>query len=177
MMRLNERLRIRKRAASSAKLLVESIRKAAMELLRTNDLHGIPNEVRLFYLLVVMLSKACHDQNVDRMLELVGFGRFLRNAVHSQETFDFSLAHAIIGWVRNALSGTNSGSDNMLAVSVALNSLEETISLTSGRGLVEIWMALFPASHLDTTGNMANHLESADRRLSHLSGTISKYPL
>ena len=107
------------------------------------------------------------------MLELVSYGRFLRHAVQSPETFDFSLAYAIVEWIRKALSNAQSGSQTVAEVVQGVNALEAIISLTSGGGLVEIWRTLSSGSPLDADGTMTKHLGECERRLRRSSDDSS----
>lgn len=98
------------------------------------------------------------------MLELVAYGRFLHNATQSPETFDFSLAYAIVGWIRTIISGLQEDSPIISEVVNGINALDSVISMTSGKGLSDIWRALSSGvSHVG--GSKLKGLDTADRRL------------
>ena len=104
------------------------------------------------------------------MLELVAYGRFLSNATQSPETFDFSLAYAIVDWIRTTISKSQGASRGISEVVSSVNALENVISMTSGKGLTEIWRRLSAGvSSSADGGGMVQHLDSADRRLHHRS--------
>ncbi|TBU59248.1 midasin [Dichomitus squalens] len=151
----SERARVQGRAAASAKLLVESIRNAAIEFLNVTDFSG-----------------AC-DDDIDRLSELVAYGRFLRHAVQFPETFDFSLAFAIVEWIRKALQHSQGRSQGVSEVAQRINALEGIVSLTSGSCLVEIWRTLSSGIPPDADGSMTRHLDDADRRLHRFSNDIN----
>ena len=109
------------------------------------------------------------------MSELVALGRFLGSAMQSPEAFDFSLAYAIVDWIRKPLSNASVVPDSISDVVKGVNLLENTICLTSGSGLVEIWRALSSGCSPDVDGTMIAHLENADRRLRQCSGDMSAY--
>ena len=96
------------------------------------------------------------------MLDLVAFGRFLGNAAQSSTTFDFSLAIAISGWIRQAVRDAISQSSFSGVVQNAAN-LEDVISLTSGVAMTEIWSALTNTSSTDVS--CVAQLDATDRRL------------
>ncbi|KAI1794980.1 midasin [Ganoderma leucocontextum] len=150
----SDRTRVQNRAAISSKLLVASIRNAATTFL--NEIN-VSNEDRY---------------DIDRMLELVAYGRFLCNATQSPETFDFSLAYAIVDWIRTTVSGSQEGSGGVSEVVSGVNALEGVISMTSGKGLTEVWKALSSGSSSDADGSMIKHLDNVDRRLRRSSDDI-----
>ncbi|KAM5539433.1 hypothetical protein V8D89_006885 [Ganoderma adspersum] len=143
----SERTRVQNRAAVSSKLLVASIRNAATAFLNSTN---VDNE-------------GSHD--IDRMLELVAYGRFLHNATQSPETFDFSLAYAIVGLIRTNISGLQEDSRIISEVINGINTLDSVISMTSGKGLTDIWRALSSGVSSSVGGSKSKDLDSADRRL------------
>ncbi len=99
------------------------------------------------------------------MLELVAYGRFLCNATQSPETFDFSLAYAIVDWIRTTISAPWETSRSVSEVVRGVNALEGVISMTSGKGLTEVWRGLSSGISSRADGSMMKHLDSVDRRL------------
>ena len=114
------------------------------------------------------------------MLELVAYGRFLCNATQSPETFDFSLAYAIVDWIRTSISKSQEASCGVSEVVSGVNAFESVISMTSGKGLTEIWRGLSAGTSSSADGGMVQHLDSADRRLHRSPGDFSTsvpYPI
>lgn len=101
------------------------------------------------------------------MLELVAFGRFLRTAIQSPTTFDFSLAIAISGWVKQTLRDISVESSIFGDIIQSARALDEVISLTSGIGLSAIWTALASIPPADIDGSHVAQLDNADRCLRH----------
>ena len=96
------------------------------------------------------------------MLELVTFGRFLRAAVQFSATFDFSLAHAMVVWIRQLLADPIEQSSGV-NISSSVEALEAHVSLTSGNGLTAIWAALAPGISLNDDSSEVSARERADR--------------
>lgn len=108
------------------------------------------------------------------MLQLVAFGRFLRQSVQSATTFNFSLAFAIVEWIRQALRPSTEVSPKFIDIADSFRTLDQTMSLTSGLALTELWKTWYSEVPLTSSneGQIAM-LEKGSRRLAPLLGNIS----
>ena len=108
------------------------------------------------------------------MLQLVAFGRFLRQSVQSITTFNFSLAFAIVEWIRRALRPSTEVSPKFIDITDSFQALDKAMSLTSGLALTELWKAWSSGVPLASSdkGQIAV-LEKGSRRLAPLLDNIS----
>ncbi|KAI0647852.1 midasin [Trametes meyenii] len=103
--------------------------------------------------------------DVDAMLRMVAFGRYLQEAMRSEATFDFSLAFAIVGWIEEAVVRHSVTSTAFSDIFSALASLKDVVSLQTGLGLIGIWRRLWPSPAVYAHGDNVVELYRIDRRL------------
>ncbi|KAL1950443.1 hypothetical protein VTO73DRAFT_5567 [Trametes versicolor] len=143
----SDELRPEKKAAVSAQALVQTIKASSAAFLERSDLISGPADV-------------------DAMVKIVAFGRYLQGAARVEGTFDFSLAFAVIEWIEQAINARHPTSEVFVDVSRGVTRVKEVVSLSTGIGLISIWRRLWPGRVATSNGEHVAELESADRRLS-----------
>ncbi|KAG5644766.1 hypothetical protein DXG03_007674 [Asterophora parasitica] len=93
--------------------------------------------------------------------KLLGYGRHLR-AISGAAFVDFSALHAACRWIADAV---DSSSSTFLVVASRLNELRDTISLSTGLGLVEIWSGFFVDRPLTASSANLDVIEMQSARL------------
>ena len=73
------------------------------------------------------------------MLEIVHLGRFLRSSIASSPAFDFSLVFEIIQRLQHALRVSSGAELYFAGIGDSLKALENIVSLSSGKGLIDLW--------------------------------------
>lgn len=97
------------------------------------------------------------------MLTLLQDGRHLRRTMTS-DTFDFSAVQAITRWITDSLENCSSA---FMSLATQARALSETVSLSSGLGLTEIWSAFFidelPTSVVTELGDLEKFTSALQR--------------
>lgn len=124
-----------------------------------------------------VVTDADISQIVDKLLDIVAFGRFLRDAIGSLETFDFSLALAISEWIKQALRDLPAECLRFSDVLQSVARLDAVIALKSGLALNEIWEAFTSRPPADIDGTRTAELECAGRRLRPAANEQGKFTL
>lgn len=93
------------------------------------------------FLTCYTLPLICHSDQGDIMLSLtlLGYSRYLRR-VTANESFDFSALQAICRWITDAVEDCPPA---FIQLATQARILSETVSLSSGLGLIEIWSSVF----------------------------------
>ncbi|RDX53520.1 midasin [Lentinus brumalis] len=141
LMYTNERVRLQHQAISNVKLLVESIKEAAIALLDTGSL------------------ELGRHHEVDKFIAIVAYGRFLSHAVQASGAFDFSLAIAAFDLIKSSVAEPTPGLAHIVP---SVKAFQEVISLKSGAGLIEIWGTFLSKS--PTVKSRVEELEHSDMR-------------
>ncbi|KAI0754666.1 midasin [Daedaleopsis nitida] len=143
----NERARIRQLATNQARLVVNSVQNAATAFLAVTDMDRL------------------ECGTVEKLLDIVAFGRFLRGALCSLETFDFSLALAISEWIKQVLRDLPAQCLRFSDVLQSVATLDAVIALKPGLALNEIWEAFTSRPSADVDGTRTAELECAGSQL------------
>ncbi|KAI0822070.1 midasin [Trametes gibbosa] len=134
------------KASADAKALVGTIKTFSTEFLKQPDF---------------TLGHA----DVSTVMDIVAFGRYLQGATEVEGTFNFSLAFAVVDWIQQSVNEFHSSQAIFTELSTAVARLKDAVSLSTGIGLIDLWMKL----SLQCVG-LSNHveidnLERADRHL------------
>ncbi|CDO69902.1 hypothetical protein BN946_scf184884.g61 [Trametes cinnabarina] len=140
------------RAVDAAHRLIETIKDASTTFLSRSP----------FY--------ASHS-DVDALLAFAAYGRFLQGASPSAESFDFSLALAVVEWMEQVFS-IHDRSSTLVDISRAASNLKAVVSLSTGTGLFDMWRKLSPEQTCSTQGDMLLRLEDAARGLADVQRGI-----
>ncbi|KAH9924312.1 midasin [Epithele typhae] len=136
--------------------------------------------LRLLRLLVstsVDYGQPLEEPDIDMLSQTVSFGRFLRQAIDISVTFDFSLAFAMVEWFRQALATTTSDALGLRSIVDGVKALEETVSLTSGLALTDLWQALSIPIAIDRTGGKITALECASQLRTQISDVMAMWTM
>ncbi|KAI9068715.1 midasin [Trametes sanguinea] len=104
-----------------------------------------------------------NDQDVDALLKFAAYARFLQSAMPNSGAFDFSLALAVVEWMEDALNVNQAAPDALVEVACALSDLRETVSLSTGTALLDLWRKLWPEQPDPLQGETLAKLENAAR--------------
>jgi len=104
-----------------------------------------------------------HQAEIKLTLTLLEHGRHLRRTMMS-EVFDFSAVQAITRWITDSVENCPPA---FIPLATQARALSETVSLSSGLGLSEIWSTFFtdalPASVVKKLGDLEKFASSLRR--------------